>query len=214
MHPPGIALEFGRNDARGYPHLNVVNYNNLRKNLREIAIIVVEHRGFSRSIVGVENPSDSELGTQMLSMRLVQLIEANWEEIANRTAKAVKNNTNLPTLSRQPEADLRDWCQGILENLGQLLAAPKNEEIQKRFHGLGRIRYEEQIPLHEAVLRFQILKDKIIGFVHEQGFPMTAVQLYSEEELAQRMGRFFDACVYNVVRGYEEALRRSARMAS
>ena len=117
-------------------------------------------------------------------------------------------------LSRKSEADVRDWCQGMLQNLGDLLSAPKQEDVPRRFQVLGKIRFEEDIPLHEAVLRFQILKDKIIGFVHEQGFPMTALQLYAEEELEQRMGRFFDACIYNVVRGYEAALRRGARMAS
>jgi hypothetical protein len=151
------------------------------------------------------------MGDDMLSTRLVQLIENNWEEVASRTWLAVKRHPEMPVLGRQSEADMRDWCENILSNLGELLAAPKDEEIKKRFQILGRIRFEEQIPLHEAVLRFQMLKDKIIGFVHEQGYPMTAIQLYSEEEMEQRMGRFFDACVYNVVRGYEEALRRSAR---
>lgn len=147
-------------------------------------------------------------------MRLVQLIENNWEEVAARAWLAVQKHPDMPVLAQQSKADMRDWCQAILENLGELLAAPKHEDLKKRFLLAGRIRFEEQIPLHEAVLRFQILKDKIIGFVHEQGFQMTALQLYSEEELEQRMGRFFDACVYNVVRGYEEAMRRSARMAS
>lgn len=150
----------------------------------------------------------------MLSTRLVQLIENNWSVLAARTWQTVKKHPDTPTLAKQSEADLRDWCQAILENLGETLALPKDAEFQRRFQLAGRLRFQENIPLHEAVLRLQILKEKIIGFVHEQGFPMTALQLYAEEELEQRVGRFFDTCVYHVVRGYEEAWRRSAAMAS
>ena len=62
-------------------------------------------------------------------------------------------------------------------------------------------------------MRLQLLKAEIFSFVHEQGFPMTVLELYREEELQVLIGRFFDACVYQVVRGYEEALRVSYRVA-
>lgn len=149
----------------------------------------------------------------MLSIRLVQLIETHWEEIAARLIVEVKKHPETQNLARRPESELRAWCREILENLGYLLAARKEEEVQRRFRLLGRMRFEEQIPLHEAVLRLQILKTGILDFVHEQGFAMTVLDLYTEEELQQRIGRFFDACVYQIVRGYEEALRLSHRVA-
>jgi hypothetical protein len=43
---------------------------------------------------------------------------------------------------------------------------------------------------------------------------MTALQLYAQEEFEQRMGSFFDACVYHIVRGYEKAMRGAVRRAS
>ena len=63
-------------------------------------------------------------------------------------------------------------------------------------------------------MRLHILKDEIVSFIHERGLPMTAVQLYAEEELEQRIGRFLDECVYRVVRGYERALRVERQLAS
>lgn len=150
----------------------------------------------------------------MLSTKLVQLIEGNWEQIARRLVGAVRQHPDMQNLSQRPDQELREWCRNILQNLGQSLATPKEEEIRQRFQVLGRMRFEEKIPLHEAVLRLHVLKDKIIGFVHEQGFTMTAMELYAEEELELRMGRFFDGLVYHVVRGYEDALRRAQRLAS
>jgi len=150
----------------------------------------------------------------MLSAKLVQLIEAHWDEIAKRLIAAIRRHPEMEHLSKCPEIELREWCQDILQKLGELLSVSKHEEVQRRFQVLGKMRFEQNIPLHEAVLRVHLLKDKIVGFVHEQGFPMNAMQLYAEEELEQRMGRFFDACVYHVVLGYERAWRRAERLAS
>lgn len=150
----------------------------------------------------------------MLSTKLVQLIETHWEEIAERLIREVRRNGETKNLAARPDSELREWCRAILENLGQLLIIKKEEEIRRRFEALGKNRFEENIPLHETVLRLHLLQDKIVGFVHEQGFPMTALQLYAEEELEQRMTRFFHACVYHVVRGYEAALLLEQRVAS
>ena len=150
----------------------------------------------------------------MLSIKLVQLIETHWDEIARRVIVAIRRHPEMEQLSKCSEIELREWCQDILQNLGELLSVTKHEEVQRRFQVLGKMRFEENIPLHEAVLRVHLLKDMIVGFVHEQGFPMNALQLYAEEELEQRMGRFFDACVYHVVLGYERAWRRAERLAS
>lgn len=150
----------------------------------------------------------------MLSGRLVHLIETNWQEIANRLIAAIKSHPDMQVLGNCPDADLREWCQEILENLGYLLSARKDEEVARRFEVLGKLRFEENVPLHEAVLRLQILRQKIVNFVNEQAYPATGLQLYAQEELWERMAGFFDGCVYRVVRGYESAMRRAARRAS
>src|SRR5712691_9003541 len=133
----------------------------------------------------------------MLSTRLVQLIESHWEEVASRVILAVKSNPEMRILATAPDIELREWCQEILEHLGYLLSAPKDEEVLRRFEVLGRLRFEENAPLNEAVLRLQILKDKILGFVHEQSLPVSGIQLYAEAELEQRTNRFFDALIYH-----------------
>ena len=148
----------------------------------------------------------------MLSTTLVRLIESHWEEIAARLIASIRKHPDMQNLAAETDGELREWARQILGNLGSLLSVPRDEEVERRFQVLGRLRFEQNIPLHEAVLRVQLLKEKITGFIHEQGFPMPALQLYAEEELEQRMGGVFDACVYHMVRGYEAAMRRSARV--
>ena len=150
----------------------------------------------------------------MLSGRLVHLIEEHWEGIADRLVLDVHRHPELPVLAKRPEGELKEWCQGILANLGYWLAATKGEELKRRYEVLGRSRFEESVPLHEAVLRMFILKEKIIDFVHQQGFAVNSMQVYAEEELERRVGRFFDAMVYHIVRGYESAMRVARRAAS
>jgi hypothetical protein len=150
----------------------------------------------------------------MISTKLIQLIQDDWEEIAARVIRAIRRHPDLENLAKRSDLDLREWCREILEQIGVLMSARKSEDVQRRFEILGRIRFEEQIPLHEAVLRLHILKDEIVGFIHERGLPMTAIQLYAEEELELRIGRFLDEGVYRVVRGYEKALRLEQRVAS
>jgi hypothetical protein len=150
----------------------------------------------------------------MLAPHLTQLIEKHWEEISNRLIAAIRQHPDMEQLSQRPDVEIREWCQSILEDLGYLISAPKREEVKRRFEVLGRTRFEEHIPLHEAVLRVHLLKDKIVEFIHEQAFPMTSLELYAEEELEHRIGKFFDALVYRLVRGYEDAMRRAKVLAS
>ena len=51
----------------------------------------------------------------------------------------------------------------------------------------------------------------MITFVLDQAAAKTFLQLYAEEELEHRVDRFFDILVCHLVRGYENALRQSAR---
>jgi hypothetical protein len=148
----------------------------------------------------------------MLSARLVQLIERNADEISGCLIDTIRSHPDMRRLARQSDAELREWAGDILENLGYLLAARKDEDIKRRYQIMGRLRFEQSIPLHEAVLRFHLLKDKIIDFVHQQGFPMTSLQLYAEEELEHRICMFFDALVYHVVCGYEDAMKVAAKI--
>jgi len=149
----------------------------------------------------------------MLSIRLVQLVAAHWEEIAKRVSAQLRQNPETPTLAQRPDAELTAWCRDLLENMETLLGTRREEQFQRLLRIEGQRRYEEHIPLHEAVMRLQILKAEIFNFIHEQGFAMTILELYREEELQALAGRFFDGCVYQLVRGYEDAMRVAARVA-
>ncbi len=145
----------------------------------------------------------------MLSGKLVHLIETNSDQILTRLIHQIHHDAGFRHIGKLPDAELREWGQHILENLGDWLAAGKEEELRNRYEKVGRTRFEESVPLHEAVHGLLILKNKMIDFVQEQAMAKTTVQLYAEEELEHRVDRFFDILVCSLVRGYENALRRA-----
>jgi hypothetical protein len=149
----------------------------------------------------------------MLSGKLIHLIEAHQEQITTSIIHGIRTHPDLVHFRKLPDAELRERGRLILENLGHWLAAGNEEEIARRYETLGKARFEESIPLHESVRALCITKDKMIDFVRGQGLSRNSVDLYAEEELEVRVGRFFDALVIHMVRGYETAWRRSAHAA-
>jgi len=146
----------------------------------------------------------------MLSGKLIHVIEAHQEQIAASVIREIRHHPDLINLRKLPDVELRERGQLILENLGYWLSAGREPEIEQRYEALGKARFEESIPLHESVRALAIIKDKMIDFVRDQGLARTSVDLYAEEELERRVGRFFDALTIHMVRGYETAWRRAA----
>jgi hypothetical protein len=143
----------------------------------------------------------------MLTAKLTELIERDWEEIVTQLIAAVRRNPDLESLSNRSDHDLREWCRDILEHLGNRMSAENGGVVHNRFEAFGRINGKEYLPLHEVVLLLQILKDEIVSFIHECWLPMTAMQINVAEELEEELDRFFDECVYRLVRSYERAMR-------
>ena len=67
---------------------------------------------------------------------------------------------------------------------------------------------KHSIPLHELIRCLQIVKARLIGFSRQE-LSGTALQIYAEEELEHRVGRFFDEVIYYVAKGYESARQDS-----
>ncbi|MCL4402407.1 MAG: hypothetical protein M1436_07075 [Acidobacteria bacterium] len=146
----------------------------------------------------------------MLAGKLVRSIEGNWETLAGRLIRKIRRDPGTHNLAKRSDAELREWVQLIVENLTYWLGGGQDEEVRRRYEVAGRARFEEGLPLDEAVLRFHMLKDVVISFIHEECVPTNTLQVYAEEELERRIDRYFDSMVYYIVRGYEGARRRAA----
>lgn len=149
----------------------------------------------------------------MLSDRLIKLIEDHWGQISATVINRIRHDPRLIHIRRLPEAELTEVGQNIFMNLGHWLTAPHHDELEKRYESLGRLRYQESVPLYEVVHALHIVKSQLIQFAHDHGLGQTSIDLYSEQELEQRVNRFFDELVYHMVHGYETAFRHAAHAA-
>jgi hypothetical protein len=95
----------------------------------------------------------------------------------------------------------------LLESLTHWLDRGNSETLQRRFQHVGRERLEQAVPLHECVRDLCLLKQVLLDFVEEHTLTKDSMELYAEEELDRRVGRFFDLSIVDLVRGYESGRR-------
>ena len=143
----------------------------------------------------------------VLSTNLVRMIESHAEQITSEAVQHIRRDPELPNLKKLPDPELRSWATHILKHLGDWLGATDEKQIASCYEGLGRLRFEEHVPLHESIRNFQMLKNLIVGYVRIQGPRQTTVEVYAGGELEHLLSQFFDKMVYHVVRGYESAQR-------
>lgn len=146
----------------------------------------------------------------MISGKLVHLIESHWEEIASRVIGQIRREPQMSHIGGLGDSELHEWGQVLLENLGHWLSAGNEEELAQKYEHLGKQRCEQGVPLHESVHSLSIAREKILDFVEEHILSKNVLELYSEEQLERRLGRFFDLLTIHMVKGYERALRRAA----
>ncbi len=149
----------------------------------------------------------------MLSAKLIQVIEDNWQPISARVLRQVRAAPELARMQTLSDSEIVERAQKIVRNLGHWLASSE-KDWGVSYEALGRVRYEERIPLHEVIRAIFILKETILDFVRDQGIGGTSVELYAEEELEHIVSRFFDSAVYHVAHGYEVAMAGAIRTAA
>jgi hypothetical protein len=148
----------------------------------------------------------------MLSGKLIRLIEAHEGEIAHSVLLAIRRDPSLAHLSALPDQELRERGEQILKNLGHWLAFGHESKLAHEYETLARERYDQGVPLHEAVSGLYLIKKKTIEFLDEQGIDNDCLALYAEEQFERRLGRFFDLLLIHLVRGYETAWRHAVRL--
>jgi hypothetical protein len=151
----------------------------------------------------------------MLSGKLIHLIESHEEAITNRLIRQVRQQPVLAHLAGLPEAELRERGREIVKNLGYWLSAGDNrQKLEREYEEVGRIRFQEAVPLHEAIYGLCLVKYTMIDFMREQGLDRDSLELYAEEELGRRVAQFFDFLIIHMARGYEREWRHEMRAAA
>ncbi len=147
----------------------------------------------------------------MLSPRLIQRIEENWEAIAAQVIHETRRDQQVIHYHQLTEFELRERAHDVVKNLVNWLSTGREDDVALRYESLGRRRCRDGVPLHEVVYKLSLIRRCISTYVMEQNLNLTPIQIYEELELLRSLNRFFDLVVPNVVRGYEAELRELMR---
>ncbi|PWU12294.1 MAG: hypothetical protein C5B51_00980 [Terriglobia bacterium] len=150
----------------------------------------------------------------MLSGKLIHLIEQHYKEISQSVIDAIRRHPEMTHLGQLPDAELRERGQTILANLGHWLVSANEASLARQQEAVGKLRFEQSIPMHEAVRGLCVIKEKMLDFLEQEDILRDSLGLYAEEELQRRVGRFFDTLVVHLVKGYETAWRHATHMAA
>ncbi|MDX2267925.1 MAG: hypothetical protein NW208_07455 [Bryobacter sp.] len=143
----------------------------------------------------------------MIASRLLKRIETNWEKIAAQVIQDRNDNPHLQHYRSLSDHEIRERAEELATRLATWLTERDETLHSTHFENLGRRRFEEGMPLHEVVLKLNIIKRAIRRYATEQNYSLTAVEIYDELELLRAMAGFFDFVIFRVTKGYEDAMR-------
>jgi hypothetical protein len=145
----------------------------------------------------------------MLSTRLIQMIEDHAEQLTQGLARHLKSHPRTASYRRFSDTEIHNRTYTVYKNLGAWTVGKPEGEIRRTYEELGLDRFEEGIPLHEVIYALIITKNHLLNYVRTQGLGATALEIYGEQELANKVNQFYDNAIYYTVVGYERALRVS-----
>lgn len=139
----------------------------------------------------------------MLSLRLVHLIEAHSDRLADTLLRTISSSPECADLRKLPAEVVRARAYEIYRNLGDCLTSETDYEIAKRYEALGVERAAQHVALSHVVWAINATKRNLREFLEHEGVSDSPIELNRSLELLALLDRFFDTAVYFVTVGYE-----------
>ena len=122
-----------------------------------------------------EQNDPSSLQESSVSLKLVELIERNADELTRHYIEDAKRSLRLPTYGKFDEKKLYKRVFGVYSQLGKWISLETSrEEVRKYWTDLGRTRREEGFPLAEVILSLTMLRRHLWMKVRSEGLLDTA----------------------------------------
>ena len=152
----------------------------------------------------------------MFSIRLVKLIEAHSDKLAQGLMHSLQASPRSSELLRKVPADeLQHRAQEIYRNLGDWLVNKTESEVEERYTGIGMRRARQGVPFCDFMWAIILTKEYLWEYLQSEGLLEEPVELLGELDLLRHLERFFDRATYFAAVGYESAIRHeSARHAA
>ena len=147
--------------------------------------------------------------------RLVHLIESHSQELARELLHRTHQSPHLTSFSKVPDQELRQRVHEIYSHLGQWLMSRTEGDIARQYMptsargGIARASF-----LSELLWAIILTKDNLWDFLGRESWPGFEMEVLAEHDMFRRIDHFFNRAMYYAARGFEQAERAEAALAS
>jgi hypothetical protein len=142
------------------------------------------------------------------SIKLLDVLEANIDDIAGQWAADVKKNKR--TTHYQGMSDEKLVLQAIkfYSQLRNLLVAPNRyDKAQEFFMHYARTCYENGIPLHESIYALNMMRRHMWLYADFQAIFINALEHNQAIDSVMRIMLMIDYAVYEITQYYQDRIR-------
>ena len=147
----------------------------------------------------------------LLTYKLIELIEANSDHLANSLLEKVRTSPYLSEYRNVPPVDLKERVQGIYGHLGEWLETHKEQDIEARYVEIGARRAEQGVPLSQLNWTIVLTKENLWEYLKRSAVAADLKELSGELEMLQLLDQFFDRALYFAAVGYERYQEKHGR---
>jgi hypothetical protein len=141
----------------------------------------------------------------MIAYRLVRLIEAHSDQLANGLREKLRNDPRTCGYGDAPTQEFHGRVLEIYQHLGEWLLGRTESDVERRYVEIGRRRSEQGVPLSQLICAINLVKQHLLEYVNSEAVREKPVEVFGELEVLQLLEQFFDRATYYAVVGYERA---------
>ncbi|HMK24251.1 MAG TPA: hypothetical protein VK466_18105 [Terriglobales bacterium] len=146
----------------------------------------------------------------MIALRLVRLIEAHSEELAEGLTQKLLSCDRTADIRKVPASELHHRCHEIYRNLSDWLLTKTDRDIELVYKSLGARRAGQAVSIAALTWAILLTKEHLWSFLEWEGVHGGLHNVFGELELLRQLDQFFDRAVYYATEGYEQALAAKA----
>ncbi len=143
------------------------------------------------------------MGPQMLSLRLIRLLDSHAERLADTLYGVLRDSPECSDLRRVPPDHLRVRTNEIFRNLSAWLIDKTEADVAQRYMTLGMERAAQGVALSHYIWAIRATKRTLVEFLEREGLSDNPIELHASLELLKLVDRFFDSAIYYAAKGYE-----------
>ncbi|MBP7340822.1 MAG: hypothetical protein PHG54_06195 [Smithellaceae bacterium] len=142
------------------------------------------------------------------SIKLLDVLEANIDEIAAQWAVDVKKNKRTAHYRDIPDERLVIQAVKFYSQLRNMLVAPNRyEKAQEFFMHYARTCFESGIPLHEAIYALNMMRRHMWLYAEFQAIFINAIEHHQAIDSVMRIMLLIDYAVYEITQYYQDRIR-------